>query len=235
VARRLIGGVAVAGVVALAALLLSFDGNGREVRDFDDLSGPEIAALASEEMRNVGSVQIEGSVGVEFTHLSLRVADDGTCRGRISLGGSRADFLRIRKEPWLVRANASFLRWVWAEEASDDDIWQYAERWLRSAVAPGGDGLADPCDLAGVFEYTGAGAGVRCAKGGHSQVRGVAVVVLDCAGRKRLYVATRAPHHVLRVTTSDADPSDVTFRNFDVPFDVDLPPESEVINLTESI
>jgi hypothetical protein len=86
-----------------------------------------------------------------------------------------------------------------------------------------------------VLEYSGVSTAGECEKGGHAEVGGQGAVVLECAGPKRLYVDTRAPHHVLRVTRSGGDPRDLRFRNHDEAFEVDLPPDSEVINLTESI
>ena len=234
--------VVIGGVAALAFASGDGGGGGGGATDtptttpdpgFADGTAQEIITEAEKDMKVLDSVRLAGDIDQDGQPggIDLVVTAAGNCDGELRVGDGSAMLRRIDGAAWL-RPDRAFLE---ASADSSEDVDAYlaliGDKWVKADKTQAAD-FDDVCDLDEILE--GDGSNPVVTKEGVEKLEGkdVVKVVQDAGTADEItaYVAVDSPHYVLKLESS-AENGSFMFSDFDAPFDVQPPPDDEVIDL----
>ncbi len=200
---------------------------------FADGTAQEIITEAEKDMKVLDSVRLAGDIDQDGQPggIDLVVTAAGNCDGELRVGDGSAMLRRIDGAAWL-RPDRAFLE---ASADSSEDVDAYlaliGDKWVKADKTQAAD-FDDVCDLDEILE--GDGSNPVVTKEGVEKLEGkdVVKVVQDAGTADEItaYVAVDSPHYVLKLESS-AENGSFMFSDFDAPFDVQPPPDDEVIDL----
>jgi hypothetical protein len=178
--------------------------------DYAHKSAEQIRKDVDFTMAGVGSLRMVGeSDGFTFNASADR---DGECVASVTVGDGSAD----------TPAHGRQMN----EQAGG--------KWVRTPRSMGY--FAPFCDLDELLDQVLAGDPTMAEKGEETDVEGQRAIALTAdvsgGGTSTMWVASDAPHHLLKIeTVGGDDPGVFTFSGYDEPVDVPIPPAEEVIDL----
>lgn len=207
------------------------DGPHEPTSAFGKQTAAQISEAARSDMKGVRSVTIDGTTGEEKFHISL--ADDGSCTGTVEPAtGGGAQVVEDASGSY-VRGDAAYWKGQ-ATTAADRTrveralkVWD--GRWVKSPRS--GGYLLPQCDFTTFLPVVTSGDRTLARKGEEREVAGVDAVALtaDQAGvTSTMWVATDAPHRVVRLAEGDTV---YTFSHYDEPVPIQTPDPAEVYDL----
>jgi hypothetical protein len=228
-------GLALAGLGVAAALTAC---SGDDGNDFAESPAEDIVAAAKKDMASLEAVKVSGNVsndGQEIT-IDLQVGSGGDCTGSIGVDDGTAELRGVGGDTWM-RPDEAFWR-SFAGENAEQVLSLVGDKWV---VIPAEDESFNQfCDVDDLLDqllkdddeedkstYTVEGT---------EEVDGDEVVLVDNEdpedGTSTGYVLVDDPHYLVKIEKTDGEDSGtVTFSAFDEEFDVEAPPEDEVIDL----
>lgn len=205
-----------------------------EPASIEDRSLGHIEKAMRRDMSGLRSVTVSGKVTskADGTYkVTTYAGSNGNCKVDVAQRGGRATML-LGAEGGFLRGDATYLREVLGE--SDASLVAQLEgQWMRTTAK-----VADPtefsefCDLDVVLNQMGTM--TEAAKGKVTRVgdrEAIEVFGREDGGTTRMWVATQAPHHLLRVTADGPEPSDFVFGGFGDK--VDFTPPAEYFDAAE--
>lgn len=168
--------------------------------------------------------------------VDLRVDASGDCRGNLRIKGQGSLKLRVVDGVSYFKADDRF----WRSQSGGDEaalrfvLDKVGDRWVYDSTDPGG--FTDLCDLDTVLDDIDADSMSASAEVvGTREIGAVEVVDVRFSTRKsdkaHAYVATAAPHHVIRLAAPGE--AQLSFGAFDKPVAVPKPRGSEAFDLED--
>ncbi len=192
-----------------------------------DESAEDLVVLATEAMRDLKSVHVEGNLstpkGRDVT-LDLSMSTVGNCSGTVGLGGGSLEVLQVDGDGW-YRADAAYWQAAQPDDAAEI-IRTLGDSWV---VADGSPYMASFCELDsfldGTFEPFDR---QRFEKGDTDRVGTEEVVEFKGNESSSVYVATDDPHYILKLAGKEGQTS---FSDFDEDIEVEAPAEEDTVTL----
>lgn len=205
-----------------AALALAAAGCGDH--SFAGGSPEEIMTTAHTAMGELESMRVQGHAATVLGRLEFELSLDrqGDCTGTYRVGQGVAQVRGQGGETW-IRADVAFFETL----PGDLPPWVAREGFSRWASTAGGPAeLTQLCDLESVVDSLVVDSS-ELQHAGREDVGGQEAVHLRAGTRPHtasVFVATRAPHHIIGVATTGDLLSEMELSRFDEPVDVRLPP-----------
>jgi hypothetical protein len=230
----------VVGAVGALAVLGACGGGGGDGgdSDFAQESASAIQKAATEDMKALEAVHMEGSVTQEDQEigLDLSLTTDGDCAGTISRGDSgSAEVVTLDGTSWF-KPDEEFWR-AQAGAAADQIISTVGDNWVQ--LPEGDQSFASFCDLDELLDQIDEDQDKPSEKDGTEDVDGQEAVKLtrddeESGGTITVWVAVDDPHHILKVEQAEGDsPGSFTFSDFDADASIEAPADDEIITVEE--
>jgi hypothetical protein len=202
---------------------------------FEDLTGRQMAAATAAQLKKVSSVRLNGSgtYDGDTVWMDLSVDKHHTCVGIYRIRGSRFDFVHAKDGRWFFRGDARYWSQFGPRKHKSAAVARFSDRWLLVSEKDAGRDLRDVCDLAWIWEQVIPDDVGGCVKGRTIGVSGP-TVELWCDDT-HVWVQARGRHLPSRYKApAGEDVDDVTLDDYDRPVTPSLPPDDEIIDLTDS-
>lgn len=205
---------------------------------FADESATTIQKAATEDMKALDAVHMEGSVSQQDTEigLDLSLTSDGDCTGTISRGDSgSAEVLTLDGTSWF-KPDEEFWR-AQAGPAAEQIISTVGDNWVQ--LPEGDQSFASFCDLDQLLDQIGGDEDSDSKKGETEDVDDQEAVKLtrdakEGGGTITAWVAVDDPHHVLKIEQAEGDsPGTFSFSEFDQAASIEAPADDEVITVED--
>jgi hypothetical protein len=187
-------------------------------------------------MKDLDSVKVSGAItnDGDETQIDIQTNADGDCTGTVGVQGGTTQLLGVGGDVWFKPDEA-----FWRENAgdtADQIIAAVGDKWV--VVPTGEEGFDQFCDVDDLMDnilkddddkstYT---------KGDTSDVDGdkaVAVDDKDSKGTSTGYVLVDDPHYLVKIEKTEGDDTGtVTFSEFNKDFDVEVPADDEIVDLS---
>jgi hypothetical protein len=218
---------------ALVGLATGCGGGGGD--DFAKEAPADIAEAAKTDMKALDSVRYSGDIasGGDSITLDVQATSAGECTGTLGLGDGKAELLAKDGETWF-RPDEAFWRQQ-APDQADAIIAAVGDKW----VVDSNQEFAQFCDLDQFFDQVFASEDddAKYKTVGTDQLDGQEVVKVDktsAKGASTGYVVVDDPHYLLKVERTEGDePGKIEFSDFDEEFEVEVPADDEVIDLSQ--
>jgi hypothetical protein len=217
-----------AGILSAASLTgCSGSGGGFASRSAEAIGNDAFAAMGK-----VTSLTMAGTVAADDGPITLRLAIDRkqNCTGTMRVDGhGRAEILSVQGVVYF-RGDTAF----WKSLAGGSAARIGAQVGARWAKAPTGSELAHVCDLDALLDDLDDPHG-KLRKGDVTKVDGQRTVEIVSAGDEqstRIFVATDAPHRILRLQQTKKKRSSLSLSGFDEPVRVHAPAAADVVDLS---
>jgi hypothetical protein len=206
--------------------------------DFTDSSAATIEKAATEDMKALDAVHMEGSVTQQESEigLDLSLTTDGNCSGSVSRGDSgSAEVVTLDGTSWF-KPDEEFWR-AQAGSAADQIISTVGDNWVQ--LPEGDQSFASFCDLDALLDQIGEDQDNASKKGETEDVDGQETVKLtrdaqEGGGTITVWVAVDDPHHILKVEQAEGDsPGSFSFSEFNEDASIEAPADDEVITVEE--
>ncbi|RJS45947.1 hypothetical protein [Nocardioides cavernaquae] len=233
---------AYAATACLAVVALLASGCGNDQPDKADTAEPqssfarqtvaEIRSATATDMGSIESFTITGDVPEQEMTFTVSLDSDGNCAGGIEAGGGKGSVVEAASGSFVTGDELFWNAFVGPEKAAQ--MMAVAEdAWVRT---PRGAGYFLPqCDFKVIVPTLTTGDAKAATKGKESEVDGesaVAITSSEGGVTSTAWIATDAPHHLLKLTTKGGkDAGTFTLSDFDEPVDASLPADAKVIDL----
>jgi hypothetical protein len=216
--------------VGAIALLSGCGGN-----DFAQESADTIVKAASDDMKSLSSLRMQGEVTTngEQVTIDLALNTDGDCQGSLGVMGGKAEIIQQGDQAWF-KPDEAFWRATGGEQA-DMIISAVGDKWV---VLPQGDeSFTSFCDLDSLLSDLGDGPeSDSTTEGDTEEVDGQETVIVnsktDNGDPVKAWIATDDPHHIIKMEVDQGDePGTISFSDFDEDLQIEAPAESDTIDL----
>lgn len=218
-------------VLALGSTACSDEGD-----EFAGQSAEDIVAAAETDMREAESLSMNGTITTGGEELTLDVAlnRDEECTGSVAIGGGSAEFVGQGDASYIKGDEAFWSAMTGGDAQAQAVLGLVGEKWAK---LPAAGGLGQVCDLDALLEGLGDDDedDPTPEKGDVEDIDGreaIAIASEEDGETTTAWVATEAPHHILKVTVEGGDePGEVTFSDFDEELDLTVPAEEDTVDL----
>ncbi|MDX6287810.1 MAG: hypothetical protein QOG53_3295 [Frankiales bacterium] len=233
VMRALVSGV-VAGTVALTAACGGGDDSGAD-NGVANLTATEILARAKAALESAPSVHLKGvrKAGSDTYEIDLRIAQDSTAAGSITIKGDRVEIIRIG-ETFYVKAPAEFYTKSGAPAVAAQLL---TGKYLKAPVSnPQFAQFTTFSDLKALAsDFLKPEGDVTKIEG--KKVRGRDTVglrdLVDGKDSGTLYVATKGPPYPLAITPPAGEQGELVFLDYGDKVKANAPPTDQVIDFEQ--
>jgi hypothetical protein len=212
-------------------------GDAGDAGNFAEWPAEDIVAAAKADMGELQAVKVSGTVnnaGQEIT-IDIQASSAGDCAGSIGVGEGTAELLGVGGETWM-RPDEAFWR-ASAGANAEDVLTLVGDKWV--VIPAEDDSFNQFCDVDQLLDELlkdDEEDGSTYSVNGTEDLDGAEVVLVDNEdpedGTSTGYVLVDEPHYLVKVEKTDGeDTGSVSFSEFDEEFDVEAPPEDEVIDL----
>ncbi len=224
--QKAVGGIGMAAVLAGC-------GSG-----FADESAKTILDETEKDMKALSSLRMKGEMsnGGENLAIDMVLSTSGDCKGSMGMSNGEAEILSVDGTSYM-KPDAAF--WDTFAGAQSQMIQRLVgDKWV---VMPSGQDVSQLCDLDEILKDMGGEEkdDEKAEVKGTEEVDGTETVqvstVTDKGDPLTMWVATDAPHHVLKMeVTEGEEPGVITFSDFDEEVDVEKPADDEVVDLNQA-
>ncbi|WP_127479293.1 hypothetical protein [Nocardioides pantholopis] len=208
--------------------------SGAAAEAFVDQSADEIVAEAKKATGTLTSVRLLGELTSDgqTIGMDLVASKGGDCTGSITLGDATAEIRSLDGTTWF-RPDEAFWRAQGGAQA-DQLIALIGDKWV---VQPGDEGFAEVCDLDSLLEETVDETDNTYEKGEVGDVEGEQAIAIDATDedgeKSTAYVLVDGEHYLTKLERQGAEGGAVTLTDFNEEFQVEAPPENEVVDLSK--
>jgi hypothetical protein len=195
----------------------------------------EIRSATATDMANIESVTITGDVPEQELTFTVSLDSDGNCTGDIEAGGGKGSVVESASGSFVTGDELFWNAFVGPEKAAQM-IAVAEDAWVRTPREAGY--FLPQCDFKVIVPTLTTGDAKAATKGEESEVDGESAVAISSSEggvTSTAWIATDAPHHLLKLTTKGGkDAGTFTLSGFDEPVDAALPADAKVIDLAPS-
>jgi hypothetical protein len=201
---------------------------------FKDLTGRQIAAEASAELKKVSSIHLQGRDRYDGTPALLDLVVDraGTCVSSFELPRSSFKVLHTRERGWFLRGNAGYWKRFGPAKHKAEAAARFANHWLHVDGAELSRDLRKICDLDWIRTEIIPADVEECVKTVGGPVTKEPTVQAWC-GHTHVWVRAAAPHRVVKYESRDGLEK-VDVGGYDGHVEPGLPPDEDILDLTGS-
>ncbi len=236
---RGLGALTALALTAVLAGCAAEDGGGAPAEDdgFAELSPGEIQEAVVADMAELKSVRMSGELNQDGTEIGIDLAldTDGVCAGSLTVMDGTAQIIAGPDGQFLKGDEAFWASAAGGEQAAAQVVALLGEKWAKVPDEEGGfSSFCDLDQLLDEFDSIDSTEG-SVTVGAQEDIGGVPSLELisDDETPTTAWVATSAPHYIVKVTAEGEESGSIVFSDFDEPVEAQAPAESDVVDLSK--